>query len=438
MESSLLTRLRWPARLAYLGILLLATLWPFHPDPDVGRAMERLARAIRPTMTGGDVIDGARNLVLFGGWGLVWAVTTRGGALRTLVTATLTGAVVSVVVEAAQLFARDRFSSILDVFSNAFGAFAGALALVLLALAVRSRRDERSFLGLPMLTFAGGYGAACALEAFVPLFRQGTVPGAWGGPLQRLGVTWAALDVRASLLDPPLGNALLMAPAGALFVAALVELGLGYGAATVVTILTSAAVAVLGELGHGMLGAALDAGAVAVNVTAASIGAIAAAMALPGLSRRYTGAARVRRFLVAYAVVLALWSLRPYLPELDPRTWVAKFLRPWWIPLSSLGMRRDFFSVVDVCAPFFRFLPLGALLAVWPVALRGPWRGPLPAMYLAAATELGQIFVAGRMLDITDMLVPAAGAAVGWAILRRTGYPQRGTLTGVPLATTRD
>jgi len=355
--------------------------------------------------------------------------------VRTLVNATVTGAAVSVAVEALQLFARDRFSSILDVLSNAFGAFAGALALVLLGLAVRARRDERSFLGLPMLTFAGAYGAACALEAFVPLFRQGTVPGAWGGPLQRLRVTWAALDVKASLLDPPLGNALLMAPAGALLVAALVELGLGYGAATVVTILTSTVVAALGELGHGMLGAPLDAGALAVNAAAASIGAVAAAFAVPDLSRRYTGAARVRRFLVAYAVVLALWSLRPYLPELDPRTWVAKFLRPWWIPLSSLGMRRDFFSVVDVCAPFFRFLPLGALLAVWPVALRGPWRGPLPAMYLAAATELGQVFVAGRMLDITDMLVPAAGAAVGWAILRQAGYQRRGTLTERALAT---
>jgi glycopeptide antibiotics resistance protein len=408
---------------------LLATLWPFHLDPDLGRAAERMARAFRPELRGGDVIDGARNLVLFGGWGLVWAVTGRGGLPRLLLNATLTGGLVSLTVEAMQCFARDRFASILDLTSNTLGAFAGALTLVLLALAVRSRKDARSYLGLPMMTFAGAYGLACALEAFVPLFRQSTVPGAWGGPLQRLAVTWRALDARASLLDPPLGNALLMAPAGALFVAALAELGLGSGWAVVLATLAGALTASLAEIGHGMLGMPLDLGALATNAVAASVGAVAMAAALPALTRRHRGAARVRAFLAAYAGLMLLWSLRPYLPELSPATWAAKLARPWWIPLASLGMRRDFFSVVDVCAPFFRFLPLGALLAVWPMARTGPWRGPLPAIWLAAATEFAQVFVAGRMLDITDMLVPAAGAAVGWAILRRAGYPERGVLS---------
>jgi glycopeptide antibiotics resistance protein len=80
------------------------------------------------------------------------------------------------------------------------------------------------------------------------------------------------------------------------------------------------------------------------------------------------------------------------------------------------------FSVVDVMVAFFLFLPLGALLAVWPIRLRGSLRGFLPALYFAGAVELSQTMVLGRTVDITDFLVQAAGVGIGWAIVRRAGF----------------
>jgi VanZ like family len=126
--------------------------------------------------------------------------------------------------------------------------------------------------------------------------------------------------------------------------------------------------------------------------------------------------------------VLAMWSLRPFVPEFDGGMLAQKLHNRWWLPLASLGMRMDFFSVVDVCSPFFLYLPLGALLAVWPLRRSGPLRGPLPAVYLALLLETSQFVVEGRLPDITDALVQGAAALVGWAIMRRTGYPRRGTL----------
>ena len=82
----------------------------------------------------------------------------------------------------------------------------------------------------------------------------------------------------------------------------------------------------------------------------------------------------------------------------------------------------DFFSVADVCAPFFLFLPLGGLLAVWPLRLRGPLRGPLSGLWLPLALEAGQLLVSGRTLDITDILIQASGTATGWAVMRLAGY----------------
>lgn len=93
-------------------------------------------------------------------------------------------------------------------------------------------------------------------------------------------------------------------------------------------------------------------------------------------------------------------------------------------------MAQDFFSVVDVCAPFFLYLPLGALLAVWPWRQRGWLAGPLPGVWVATALELSQILVLGRMLDITDIMITSSGVLVGWAIFRRAGYRVYGEVFG--------
>src|SRR5262245_44782509 len=89
-------RARLPARLAYVLVLLIATLTPFTYDPDPSQIGYRLARAFQPYISGMDVIDGARNVVLFAGWGVVWALTTAGNVSRAVLRATVTGAIISI------------------------------------------------------------------------------------------------------------------------------------------------------------------------------------------------------------------------------------------------------------------------------------------------------------------------------------------------------
>ena len=85
-----------------------------------------------------------------------------------------------------------------------------------------------------------------------------------------------------------------------------------------------------------------------------------------------------------------------------------------------------FFSVADVLILFLLFLPLGGLLAVWPLRSKGRLAGFAPAIYLAVVLEVCQIFVAGRSLDITDLLVQSAAAMVGWTVVRRAGFSPYG------------
>ena len=47
-------------------------------------------------------------------------------------------------------------------------------------------------------------------------------------------------------------------------------------------------------------------------------------------------------------------------------------------------------------------------------------------MLLAVLLEASQFVVSGRLPDVTDALVQSSAVLVGWAIMRRTGYPERG------------
>jgi VanZ family protein len=132
--------------------------------------------------------------------------------------------------------------------------------------------------------------------------------------------------------------------------------------------------------------------------------------------------------LTLYGLVLVLWALRPYLPVTSLEAIGEKLASPWWIPLGILRQRFDLLSVVDVPATFLLYLPLGALLAVWPLARTGWLAFIWPVAYLALATEVTQLFVLGRWMDVTDVLLQIAGAAVGWTVLRRAGFTPHGTV----------
>lgn len=418
----------WAARAAYIAVILLATLSRLRPDFDITQATPRLERAFELNLFGRDVVDGLRNVALFAGWGVVWVATAPGARLmRAIGAATATGALLSAIVEATQLLSTTRTASFLDVMTNTGGALAGAVAVVLAAWAVHEKRGARSFIGIPAFVFAGAYLAAAGLEAFIPLFRQDALVGGTGGPIARLShalgeFEWSSLGVL------PLFDGVLFAPAGALSVAALVERGFRYWAAARIVMIAGTVVFVGVELARGAASQPIVAGPALVHAATIALGAAAAARWLPGLSRNLRGAARPQVFLMVYTLWLVLWAWRPLVPELSLSAIGEQLSIRRLIPLTALGIRVDLFSVVDVVRQFCLLVPVGALLAVWPLRRDGWLRGPLPAVYLAFALEAGQILVIGRFFDITDALIGSAGVLIGWTLVRRSGYPTYGTI----------
>lgn len=417
-----LARARWPVRSAYVVVLFLATLSWYRLDLDPAGIEGRAGRMLDPSLSARDVVDGVRNVALFAGWGLVWMATAAAGrSWSALRSAVLSGAVLSLLVELLQLFSETRTASIVDVATNTFGAGLGAASLVLMVLGLAARRDEKSFLGLPTGILAISTGLAVLAEAFVPLYRQEIEPWGTGGPLRRLSEATARVRL-GSPTEWPLGDLLLFLPAGVLAVAALGEMRTGYRRAAVQVAVASVILFGLAEVAHGALGMEVFAGAAVVHAVAVAVGGLAAAWGLPRFTRLLRGASRPRAVTVSYTIWLCLWALRPYSPEVSWSRVGAKLAGDWWVPLRFLGSRTDMFSVVDVVVGFFLLLPLGALLAVWPLRLRGALSGVLPALYVAAGLEMAQILVAGRTLDVTDFLIQAAGAAIGWVVVRRAGY----------------
>ncbi|MFI5211148.1 MAG: VanZ family protein, partial [Gemmatimonadales bacterium] len=168
-----LERLRLPTLAGYVGVLLLATLTPFVADTDPARMTARLLSAIHPRFQPNDIVDGARNLVLFAGWGLVWMATAPPQrAWRSIARATGIGAAISIAVELCQVASSNRYPSVLDVLTNTAGSFLGAFFFAALVRTVRGHRERKSYFGLPAALLAGAYGTGTFLEALIPLFRS--------------------------------------------------------------------------------------------------------------------------------------------------------------------------------------------------------------------------------------------------------------------------
>ena len=132
------------ALLAYmLGVTLIITLLPFQFDwPSSWRVM----------FTGG-AIDVVANVLLFLPLGFLFRLARRAEFRHSTLTVLWVGALLSMAIESAQLFERTRYTSVLDVTTNALGAWLGALAFD--RLAPRARVDGalvgRLALELPLM-----------------------------------------------------------------------------------------------------------------------------------------------------------------------------------------------------------------------------------------------------------------------------------------------
>jgi VanZ family protein len=416
------------ARLGYVGILVLATLTPFRFQLDLAAAAGRLAHALHPNYTPAEAVDAVRNIVLFAGWGALWAVTAPLGTLRaTLVPPVLTGLALSASIEGIQSLMPLRTSSVLDLTTNTAGALVGAAAVVGTVALLRARRGAKSYVGIPTMLFLTGYLTAVLFEAVFAPFRLEPIAGIYGGPFTRFQATIATFTWH-SLFTIPVGDLVFFLPAGVFAVATLVELGWPYASAARLTVAAGALLWALSELAHGTLAIPIQVGAVVVHTAAVAAGAWLAVRYLPPLTRKLRGRWRPLYLTVAYSALLLLWAWRPFRLETDLAVIRAQLSPDRLIPLAGSAVSNTLFSVADLAEGFFLYLPLGGLLAVWPARRQGFLGGCWAGIYLAAVAELGQILVAGRFFDVTDFLVQAAGVAIGWAVVRHAGFAPYGTM----------
>jgi len=420
------------ARLGYVAVVLVATLTNLHFSPDLAAAGERLARAFTPSLGWRDAIDGLRNTVLFAGLGAVWMVTSRSRSARAEIRrATLVGLALSVTVEGLQVFSPVRTASIVDVTTNALGALLGAGGVALLIAAVVAAKGARSYLGVPTFLLAGGYAGVALCEALTPLFGPAALPWTAGGPLGRLHAAIAAAGP-LSFDTLPLIDLLLFAPAGFVFV--MLERERGRDARWLNVAGAGAGLILVAELGHGMLGYPTWWGAVLVRVAGVGLGAWAAQRALPAVTQLWRGAARARAALAAYGALLVLWGWRVFMPRTDVHAIAAQLAPEHLVPLASLAQRVDAFSALHVLQQFLLYLPLGSLLAVWPLRLRGRWAHLWPGVWLAVVIELGHVLIVDRTFDPTNALIGCAGLGIGWIVVRRSGFVPYGEALATSVA----
>lgn len=416
-------RLRLASRIAYVVVVLLATLTNLNFDPDPARVAERLQRALHWALNGSDVVDAARNVALFAGFGVVWIVTSPPEhPWRQTARITLLGFLLSLGVEVVQLASASRMSSINDVATNTAGALTGALAIVTIVSVLHHVRPVRTHLIFPFFPMAGAYMGAVAAEMFAPFWWRERMPGTGGSIADRL--VYALQHVLGATPESiSLFDLVAFSPAGAMAVLALAELGLSYGAACWLTVLGGFALAATMEIAHGIAGQPIVIGAIVSHTLGIALGAVIAWRGTSGAMRRIPSRrARARLLLAAYAILLAFWTWRPFVVRWDTQVILDQLTLAHLTPLGLMSGEVDLFGVMDLVRQFCLFLPLGSLLAVWPLTRHGRLAYVLPAIYLSIALELGQLLVIGRTFDVTDVLTQCAAIGVGLVVVRRAGW----------------
>jgi glycopeptide antibiotics resistance protein len=189
------------------------------------------------------------------------------------------------------------------------------------------------------------------------------------------------------------------------------------------------------EITHSMLRIQVHGGAVLSHSAGVLIGAVVGAVSLPWLLRHYRLQERAVSFGVAYALVLVVWSLRPF--DFDPRmaNVLTELRSEWWVPLRFISERPDLFSAIELLNNFLLYLPLGALLRVWRPQQRIHWWGLALGLAYTLLVEGAKLLVASRTVDITEAIVQVVGIVVGWAVVDRAGLsaqPPSGSLPHRP------
>lgn len=415
-------KLKYAACAGYIILVMIATLTRLRPDLNPLAVISRMDRAVHWSLHAADIVDAARNLLLFAGFGVVWILgTSSRRPWADTLRVTLWGFAVSVAVETVQLLSGYRIASINDVTTNTIGALLGALLITLLTTSLRRSRARPSWAGIPMWSVCLPFLVAEAAEMFAPIYRHEMNPGAGGSLFARL--LNALHYVRPfSTHTVSYADMALFWPAGVLAVAMLMEWGIGRRIAGIVVMAGGGALSVAMELAHGVAGQPIELSAIAGHTASIAIGALIGWHFLGPIVARVQGRRRAALLLAAYALLLVGWGWRPFEPRLSLADIRIQLGYRHFIPLRVLGSSQDFFGVMEVAEQFFLYLPLGFLLAVWPLRRHGRMAHMLPALWLATVLEVGQLFVQSRNFDVTDLLTESAAILIAYIVARRAGY----------------
>lgn len=410
-------------RLAYVGVVLLATMTNLEFSPDLNAASYRLLRAFTISLTWRDAIDGLRNAVLFAGLGAVWILTDAGVQARHRVRrAALAGALLSGAIETVQIFSPVRTASIVDVSTDTLGALLGAAILVLAFDQCRRERDAGVRFRVPITMVCAPYLLAALAEALTPLFQSAPIA-TTGGPLTRFQVTMS-LAVPLSWAAVPLWDVCLYVPAG--FLAVLLIYGRGWleeSGWVIVSVLGTMAVAAA-HVFHGAVGLPVRWEAVATDMLAFVTGTYTAHR---WSSSRGRGRPQIdpEWAIVFYVLLLAVWAWRPFHLEFSGEAISADFLTERLIPLRALAERVDVFSAAHTAQQCLLYMPLGALLAARRRLASERWRDLSMAAAVAVVLEAGHLLIAERSFDVTNIILAWAGVLIGWRIVRDTPLLRR-------------
>ena len=403
------------ALLVLYGLFVVyGTLLPFNFRNDTAAATRRvraLVEGIGHPQSRADIVS---NVLLFVPWGfLVAARLAHGGSglRRALLTACFSAVFLSAGVECGQLFLPSRTSSLWDLSTNTAGATLGALPGWVVV-----RRVWPAWSPAVRWLVQCRPATACAVAAAAGLALSGLAPfdisidiGSLRQAVKqaRLVPFGPLVDGSTAPADPWtwLNEALCWALFGGVVALAARERGRKGVGGIVLTALMCGVFALGIETAQLTV---LSRRADLTSVALAIVGGVAGA-AGPSISAERTARRWIRPAVLVWAMTVLLAAWAPF--HLAPgHAWS---LRPaQFVPFWSYYRKTDLNALADLCNQVLAFAPLGFL-----VAASGVRRPVGTAMALATGfalfLECGQLFLAERTAEITDVLSAGVGAAVG-------------------------
>lgn len=405
--------------LLYLVCLVYGSFFPFEFTYDP----ERIRRALDHPLPRLHDADGRRlislpdvvsNVLLGAPFGalMAWSGLAGGPLATRVLRVVLADAGLAGAVEAGQLFAPSRTSSLVDVIAQVTGALAGLLlAHVLTGASPRplGPRLARTLGERPALALLLAVAAVLAADALYPYAVTLDVSTVWHN---LKSAQWRPLDTvrRAFWPDLLVEKALPWAALGGLARVALGEVvparpGLfAWAAATALGVALEGGKLFIAGRAPSLDGALLASGGALVGVALA-----------PALARVAAGRARASGWLVATAAaLLAYEELTPFGVLRSVAAVRARVARVEWLPFASYYFADPQSALFDVG----KKLVLGAALGA---AMRHASPRPrlILVLVLAALLEAAQVFQPTHIASVGDALVIYVGALAGAYLVGR-------------------